>query len=295
MKEYRFEKLTWEELDAASDENRVCIIPVGTIEQHGPHLAVDVDVVCPTEVALGAGKRMPEKILVLPTVSYGYTAHVMDFPGTISIHHEHFINYVLDLCKSLAYHGYKKLMLLNGHGSNMPNLDLVMRRCILETDAECVLAAWWQLLEVDREFLKGWRESKFPGGCEHACELETSVYWFLRPQDVRTDRIKSKYDTTNEKGSRFRWVDLFGDSPVKSRQWTSTFSETGAMGDCEKATRAKGEIAFNEAVNRLCEFVDEWRGWKAPVRHDHHAKKPTMAMPWNQHDSLPYPEHGGRR
>src|SRR5690242_21127069 len=89
--------------------------------------------------------------------------HVMDFPGTINNHFEHFIDHVLDITKSLAYHGFKKIVLLNGHGSNMPNLDLVARRTNLETDAECIPAAWWNLLTVDKAFLPRWRQSKFPG------------------------------------------------------------------------------------------------------------------------------------
>lgn len=58
-------------------------------------------------------------------MNYGYTGHVMDFPGTINNDYRHFVDHVLDIVKSLAYHGFKKIILLNGHGSNMPNLDLV--------------------------------------------------------------------------------------------------------------------------------------------------------------------------
>src|SRR5687767_15598419 len=100
----------------------------------------------------------------------------MDFPDTINTYYETFIKGVLDITKSLAYHGFKKVVLLNGHGSNMPNLDLAARRTNLETDAECILAAWWNFLTVDKTFLPKWRQSKFPGGCAHACELETSLY-----------------------------------------------------------------------------------------------------------------------
>lgn len=180
--EYCYEKLTWPEINDAIDLGKVCIVPCGAVEQHGPHLPLDVDLVCPTAIALGAGREVPESILVLPTVSYGYTGHVMDFPGTINTDFEHFMHQVLDITKSLAYHGFKKIILLNGHGSNMPNLDLVARRTNLETDAECILAAWWNLLTVDKEFLPRWRQSRFPGGCAHACELETSLYLPRRRQ-----------------------------------------------------------------------------------------------------------------
>ena len=86
----------------------------------------------------------------------------MDFPGTINTHFEHFIDGVLDIAKSLAYHGFKKIILLNGHGSNWPNLDLVARRANLETDAECVPINWWGLLTVDKEFMPRWRREQVP-------------------------------------------------------------------------------------------------------------------------------------
>src|SRR4051794_9757080 len=82
--EYRYEKLTWPEINDAVELGKVCIVPCGAVEQHGHHLPLDVDIVCPTGIAAGAGKLIPEKLLVLPVVAYGYTGHVMDFPGTIN-------------------------------------------------------------------------------------------------------------------------------------------------------------------------------------------------------------------
>ena len=149
--EYRYEKLTWPEINDAVDLGKVCIIPCGAVEQHGHHLPLDVDLVCPVGIANA------DKMLVLPVVAYGYTGHVMDFPGTINQDFEHFMHHVLDITKSLAYHGFKKIILLNGHGSNMPNLDLVARRTNLETDAECCLVAWWNLLTVDKHMPVNWK------------------------------------------------------------------------------------------------------------------------------------------
>src|SRR2546425_5589617 len=195
--EYRYEKLTWPEINDAVDMGKVCIVPCGAVEQHGPHLPLDVDLVCPMGIARGAGQQIPDKMLVLPIVAYGYTGHVMDFPGTINQHFEHFMHHVLDITRSLAYHGFKKIILLNGHGSNMPNLDLVARRTNLETDAECVLAAGWQLLTVDKEFLKRWRQSQFPRGRAHACQLETSLYLYLDRDNGRKDKSEIRQDSFN--------------------------------------------------------------------------------------------------
>lgn len=283
--EYRYEKLTWPEINDAIAMNKVCIVPCGAVEQHGPHLPLDVDLVCPGGVAHGTGRKLAGKILVLPTIQYGYTGHVMDFPGTINTHFETFIRHVLDVTKSLAYHGFKKIILLNGHGSNMPNLDLVARRTNLETDAECVLMAWWQLLTVDPDFLPSWRESTFPGGCSHAGELETSMYLYLAEEDVRKDKIKNGVIKLNEENSPFVYVDLFGHGPAALTSWTSSYSETGVLGEAEKATKEKGERAYNEAVKQLCTFIQWFQQRPIDVRHAEQ-KKRTMPMPWGQRDSM---------
>src|SRR3954462_4455812 len=131
--EYRYEKLTWPEINDAIEMGKVCVVPCGAVEQHGPHLPLDVDLVCPNGIAHGAGKTIPGKLLVLPIVAYGYTGHVMDFPGTINNDFEHFMHHVLDITKSLPYPGLKKTLLLTGHGSNIPTLALAPRRTNLET------------------------------------------------------------------------------------------------------------------------------------------------------------------
>ncbi|MEX0819474.1 MAG: creatininase family protein, partial [Pirellulaceae bacterium] len=253
--EYRYEKLTWPEINDAIDMGKICFVPCGAVEQHGPHLPLDVDLVCPLGVARGAGEQIPDKMLVLPIVAYGYTGHVMDFPGTINSDYRTFQEHVLDIARSLAYHGFKKIVLFNGHGSNMPNLDLVARRANLETDAECICLAWWNLLTVDKEFMPQWRESKFPGGCSHACELETSLYLYLDGDNVRKDKIKSGVVSYNEEDSPFQWVDLLGQGPATVVSWTSSYSETGVLGDAELATEEKGRQAYEEAVKQLVRFV----------------------------------------
>jgi creatinine amidohydrolase len=221
-------------------------------------------------------------MLVLPVVAYGYTGHVMDFPGTINQDFEHFMHHVLDITKSLSYHGFKKIILLNGHGSNMPNLDLVARRTNLETDAECSVIAWWNLLTVDKQFMPRWRQSKFPGGCSHACELETSLYMYLDGDNVRKDKIKSGTISFNNEESPFNWVDLFGAGPATVVSWTSSYSDTGVLGDAELATPEKGREVYEESVKQLARFVPWFKDRPKDVRQDFHRKKPTMPMPWNQ-------------
>ena len=102
---YQFDELTWPEVNEAVEMGKIPIIPTGAVEQHGHHLPLKVDHLCANAVATEAARLKAEFALVLPPVSYGYVHHVMDFPGSINIHHEHFIQYVLGITKSLAYHG----------------------------------------------------------------------------------------------------------------------------------------------------------------------------------------------
>jgi len=246
-----------------------------------------VDVVCPTGVAHAAARLIPAEVLVMPPIVHGYTGHVMDFPGTINIHWEHFIKFVMDVGKSLAYHGFKKIVLLNGHGSNVPNLDLAARRINLETDAECVASSWWMMLSVDKNFMPSWRQSKFPGGCAHACELETSVYLYLDEDNVRKDRIEDgeiAFHVTHP--SDFQWVDLFSAGPGAAISWTASYSDSGVLGQATLATKEKGERAVKEAAGQLARLVHEFRVRPKPARGDHHSTRPTMPMPWGQ-DELP--------
>ena len=118
----------------------------------------------------------------------------------------------------------------------MPNLDLTARRTNLETDAECILAAWWDLLKVDPEFLPSWRESTFPGGCAHACELETSMYLYLDEDGVRKDRIKDSISSLND-GNPYIWGDLMGKGAGALTSWTSTYTPRGVIGQPSFASK----------------------------------------------------------
>jgi creatinine amidohydrolase len=281
--DYRYEKLTWPEINEAIEMEQICIIPCGAVEQHGDHLPLDVDLMCPGSIARGTGEALPDKVLVLPIVAYGYTGHVMDFPGTINTHYETFIKQVLDITQSLAYHGFKKIILLNGHGSNMPNLDLAARRTNLETDAECILVPWWNLLSVDPDFLPNWRESEFPGGFSHACELETSLYLYLDEDGVRSDRIHNHISTLND-GNPFIWGDLIGHGPAALTSWTSTYSPRGVMGQPELATVEKGEQVYNEAVKQFSSLIEYFHARPSDTRQAHQARPTSMPIPWNQRD-----------
>jgi creatinine amidohydrolase len=275
---YLYADLTWPEVNEAISQEKVILLPVGSTEQHGHHLPLDVDNLLPTTICLEAGRRAPDKILVAPGIPYGFNVHGMDFPGTIHVAHDHFVDYCVDVCQSFAYHGFKRIVIVDGHGSNEHLLQLVARRTILETDALVASFMWVNLLRSN--LIASVRQSVFPGGCAHAGELETSVYLYLAPDKVKTDQIQDHVTWLNERGlNGFEWVDLFGQGPVSIVEWTSTLTPTGVMGQPSLGTAEKGRQILEEAITRLVGFVDEFQKRPAPPRVDHHRQTPTSPLP----------------
>ena len=272
--------LTWPEVNVAVSHGKVILIPVGSTEQHGPHLPLDVDNLIVSSLCLEAGRCSPDKILVAPAIPYGYNIHAMDYPGTMHVGYEHFINYCVDVCKSFAYHGFKRILIVNGHGSNTPLLELVSRRTILETDALAAAFMWWNLLTMDPDFISSFRESVFPGGAGHAGEVETSIYLHLAGEKTQMDKAVDHIAWYNLQGTEgFQWGDAFGSGPINLMEWTSTFVDDGTYGQPSLASAEKGERIFEEALTRLLQFVEEFQKRPTRERVDHHGETPTSPLP----------------
>jgi creatinine amidohydrolase len=281
--EYRYELLTWPQINTAVEQRKVVILPVGSTEQHGYHLPLDTDAKLVSSVSLEAGRRSPEDILVLPTVGYGYCHHVMDFPGTINIEPTTFVRFLLDITRSVAYHGFKRIIVINGHGSNAPLVEQVGRQTNLQTDATCATLSWWQL--IADYWNEEVRTSVIPGGSAHACELETSMYLHLDGERVITDRIQGAVSTSMTEipgGDYWTKVDLTGpNGPAAIVEWTSSYSETGSFGEPEKATMRKGELAFERAVTQLIGLAKWLRARPDLERASRHAQAPTFQLPFD--------------
>ena len=100
----------------------------------------------------------------------------------------------------------------------------------------------------------------------------------LSPESVRHDKIKSEISKTNKRGSKFVYTDLFGHGPMGLIEWTSQYSDTGVMGEAEKATAAKGKLVFEEASKNLAEFVAEYHAMKIEKRTRHQDQEPTFPL-----------------
>src|SRR5436190_6425711 len=122
-----YERLTWPEVRRAASEDRVALIPVATLEDHGPHHPIDADTRVAAELCRRAADGMSSETVLLPAVPHGYSPHHMDFPGTITIGWDTFTRYCTDVGTSLARHGFRRLLYLNGHGSNQNLVETAAR------------------------------------------------------------------------------------------------------------------------------------------------------------------------
>ena len=260
-----FGKLTWPEVARAAGEGRVPIVPIGTLEDHGRHLPIDTDVTLVEAVCRGAAERLVAETVLLPPIVHGYSPHHMDFPGTITIRWDTFCRYCTDVALSLVRHGFERVLLVNGHGSNQNFVETAARLAMVKEPGSLVAASFYLVSERSARVIEAVRDSD-RGGMAHACELETSLYLHLQPEAVD---MSQAVDERGYPETEHAWMD-WSDGPLKLMPWWSSFSESGVQGDASKATAAKGEALFEAAVEEIAGYVTELRSLPQLQRKDHH-------------------------
>jgi creatinine amidohydrolase len=258
--EYRYNRLTWPEMNDAIAAQKLVILPTGSTEQHGHHLPLDTDAFLTESVCLEVGRRIPDQVLVLPPISYGLNMHHIDFPGTIHIEPETFIAFCLNITKSVAYHGFRKILIVNGHGSNGPLVDLVARKTVLSTESLCFATSYFGFA------LPAFRKIQETAVIAHADEFETSLYLHLAGDRVKMDQAQMGDDRMGKHLSS----DSTGNYPVRFSDFWGRWTEVGVHGDPTKATAGKGRIIFEAAVGGLVELAGELRAWPIEKRSDQH-------------------------
>jgi creatinine amidohydrolase len=248
-----YERLAWPEVRRAAGEDRVCLIPVGTLEDHGPHLPVDTDVRIITEICRRAAEEAPDQIVLLPTIPHGYDPHHMDFPGAISIGWETFTRYCKDVGTSLAHHGFRRMLFYNGHGSNQNLVEMAARLTMIDHPETLAAAAFYLVSAKGIEAVESIRESGF-GGMAHADELETSIYLHIDAGAVDMSKAVDEQGYPAGEGAHLEW---WSDGPLKLMPWWSSFSRTGVQGSPTLATAEKGKAFLNAAVAECVSYVRE--------------------------------------
>jgi creatinine amidohydrolase len=253
MRSHLYRLLKWPEVKEAAQDKAVMVIPVAAIEQHGYHLPVDMDNLAVEYVSEEAARRSNGLIITMPIVHYGFNEHNMGFPGTISIREEVFMDFLYDIGHSLVRQGFGRIVYVNAHGSNQMLCNLVARKLVNTTAALAAALPHWNLA---REVVGKIRESEYPGGMAHACEFETSIYLYLKPELVEKEKMVAE---TPSKLSRFIYDDLFGSGPVHFVNRWSRVTQSGVEGDPFKASADKGKQILESEIANLIEFAKSFR------------------------------------
>ncbi len=268
MLKYRYDDLTWLEVREAVAARKAILIPIGSIEDHGPHLPLNTDNVIVESVCFEVARRAPDEFLSLPVLPVGFEDHHMDFPGSLTSSMETLLNYFADAAISIARHGFTHIMLVNGHGSNAALVELAARKAVIATGAIVAAMAGNAAVEdtLVRDLIARHRKSE-RGGIGHACEYETALMLYLRPDLVQMDKAVKEMGQLALK--YFSW-----DHPTPAvyawMDWWSRFSETGVAGDPTVATREFGELLFNATVERMIDLLREFKQIPVRARTDHH-------------------------
>jgi len=238
---YLLEHMSWPKAAAALKTTQTVLVPVGAIEQHGPHLPLATDAIAPAELA----SKVAEKIgaVVAPVIRPGISQHHMAFPGTITLSAQTFIGLVKDYCHSLAKHGFRRIILLNGHGGNSHCLGVAVAELHQELpETEISTFEWWAFVPREMGSVMGMKEGI------HANRMETACMLALAPELVDMDAAVAELPDYPE-----------GMTPDKLPVFMSTvktitdLSRSGVVGDPTKATRELGEELLQKVVGDMVE------------------------------------------
>jgi len=241
-------QLSWPQIESVV--SRVCLVPLGSLEQHGLHLPLWTDTAIVSAVAERLERRMADEVVLAPVQPVGYSPHHARF-GCMSLDLSAYMALITNLCASLAQMGFRRIFLLNGHGGN----DVPCRAalCGLKErlpDVRVVFASYW--IPASEAF--GRIRSSGPGGMGHACEMETSIMLAMHPQQVRMAEVHDDGPVTRPAEER-RIPDMLRAQPYYMVRNFDELSTTGTLGCPTQASADKGALFLEAAVEAVSALV----------------------------------------
>jgi creatinine amidohydrolase len=248
-------KMSWPQVKALPAETPV-VIPIAALEQHGRHLPVFTDSLLLGEVTRRAHEMLSDRVLFAPLMWLGNSEHHLDFAGTMSAAPRTYLDLLNEMVGSFLFHGFKRIVLLNGHGGNIvPSQQALfeLRQERRHESAELLLEATYWSLGTQPQHLGASLQQPQMG---HACEWETSMMLRIRPDLVGDYRDLAPVPF----GRAF--------APAHRAWVTRDRSDPGHIGQPHLASAEKGEAlfrAFSSDVVALFERVIAWDGreWDA--------------------------------
>jgi creatinine amidohydrolase len=248
----RWQDMTSADFTALDVERTVAILPIGAIEQHGPHLPVTVDA-CVNEMLLArvleqAGPDLP--ITALPMQAVGKSNEHLAFPGTLALSAETLTRVCMELGASVGRASIRKLILLNSHGGQPQIMDIVARELRVEHRMFVVNVAWQALLSASDLFAADELRHGIHGG-----EVETSLMLHLRPDLVRMELADDFVSLSRTMADDYRW--LTPEGRIGFGWQAQDLHPAGACGNARAASADKGRQLAERAVTNMLELLAE--------------------------------------
>jgi creatinine amidohydrolase len=259
----QFGEKTWKDIGTMTD--KVVVVPLGSMEQHGHHLPLLTDTMICAEFAKRAEAALGDEVLFLPVLWLGASDHHRAFPGTVSVNNQLYTQIIIDVLESLIGAGFKRIIFLNAHGGNeLPGFSgiyEVQRRHREQKELWIIFASWMevanqQIARLTDLFDYDWVQKRVI----HACELETSMILRLTPKLVK---VEDAVGTRSAFPSKFYVSDFSSPSRVATLRPFDHHSKTGAFGYPEKGTEAKGEALLDLAAKEIIALIAEFKTWPA--------------------------------
>ncbi|RIK47124.1 MAG: creatininase [Chloroflexi bacterium] len=241
--------LSWPEVRDILDQVDLVLLPVGSNEQHGPNLALSMDIVGAFEFCRHVSRRLYPRVLVAPPMPWGVSFHHMNFPGTITLASDTFTQVLVEVVASLRAHGFQRFMIVNGHGGNINAMATACARIHEEIDVAFIGAATYFSF-ADREINE---QFGITGQIGHACEMEVSTALYFAPHIVKTNALAAGDMTDLTFGFRKQMARYGVTVPFRFDEYT----RNGALGDARNASLAYGTALMESAIANFVEFVDE--------------------------------------
>jgi creatinine amidohydrolase len=264
MAERFLERMTWPEVQVALEEGvAAALVPVGTTEQHGPHMPLDTDCFIARSLCARAAELAESEgvsLLVAPTLNVTLSWYHMQFPGSMRLSTTTFFSVFREVCDSLHHHGIEHLVAVNGHGGNAAALTVAVNHYFETTGRRVFLAQWWDLAN---DVL-----AEVEGPLIHAEEAETSLAMALG-QRVELDRAtRDAYDRgAAVKEAGLPWTALGryemrpkGPGVVVPMDMLRDITSSGVVGDATRASRELGERMVAAVVPRIVQVCKDLSG-----------------------------------
>lgn len=250
--------MSWPEVQEFIKQPNAVLIPVGSTEQHGLHLPLNVDSVCATYFSEKAAEKVNAenniRVMVAPTIHYTEVNTFSSFPGTIGISLETESRLIADITRSFLGQGFANLIFINGHFNNMLPINMALSQVEEDhPDAGLFALNWWAL---GFETIPKIRKSQV---CLHADELETSLSLFIQPQNVQMDKAVKEIPEFSL-SEKWAFPDFYAPPRVffhSRKKMPKMGNGKGVMGDPTVASKDTGEKVANAVINDLVEIIIE--------------------------------------